>query len=316
MVSLLCFWLAVRNISVAEILGVLSGADGRLVLLGGGLVVFASLLAAGRWKLLFHPEQAELRIGTLWSITQVGQALNIAVPARVGEIARVVLLSAVCGRGKLEAAATIALEKLLDLMMLALLAVAGPIVVPLPELVGPARGVLIAAGVVAAAALVIVVTYRRVVVARLERAPEAPRGVAWSIVERLRPGLERLDRMSSGTVVIGAGLWSVIIWTASAAVNYVVLRDVGIDVSPAAALVTLAVLQLGTAVPSAPGKIGVYEYLCVLALAPFGVDRVAAVGFEITLHVVSYAPPLIIGGLTMLRYLPQLAVAGLIPFRR
>jgi hypothetical protein len=40
----------------------------------------------------------------------------------------------------------------------------------------------------------------------------------------------------------------------------------------------LVVLQGGVAVPSTPGKIGVFQYLCVIALSVFGVP--AATGFS------------------------------------
>jgi hypothetical protein len=309
-VSAVCLWLALRDVDLARIIDTLGGARPGYLALGVGSVVLASLTGAYRWKMLFHPDQAELRVGTLWSITQVGQALNIALPARVGEIARVVLLSGRSRRGTVETAATIALEKLLDLLMVALIAAAVLVAIPLPELGPAARGVLATVGAIGAGAVLLLVLYRRTLVSRLDQAPAVRRGFAWSMVARLRPGLDRLDRMGSARVLGPAVLASAIVWMASALVNYLVIAAVGIDVPPLAAFVTLAVLQLGTAVPSAPGKIGVYEYLCVLALAPFGVGRGAAVGFGVTLHLVAYAPPLLVGGVLAARWLGELRRGG------
>jgi len=76
-----------------------------------------------------------------------------------------------------------------------------------------------------------------------------------------------------------------------------VLIAVGLDLPGIAALVVLAIVQLGTAVPSTPGKVGVFQYLSVLALMPFGVGRDLALTFGILLHVVWYLPPVVLGSM-------------------
>ncbi len=58
------------------------------------------------------------------------------------------------------------------------------------------------------------------------------------------------------------------------------------------ALCVLAVLQGGVAVPSTPGKIGVFHYLCILALSIFGVPAAVGLGYGLILHV------LVIGGIS------------------
>jgi hypothetical protein len=64
-----------------------------------------------------------------------------------------------------------------------------------------------------------------------------------------------------------------------------------------AALFLLAVLEVGVAVPSAPGKLGVFHYLCVLALGVFGVQRQEAIAYAVLLHVVVFVPPSLLGAL-------------------
>ena len=69
----------------------------------------------------------------------------------------------------------------------------------------------------------------------------------------------------------------------------------------AAALIVLVALQVGTAVPSSPGRIGVFEYICVLSLAPFGVEREMALAYGLVLHAVAYGPPLVVGAALLAR---------------
>ena len=62
-----------------------------------------------------------------------------------------------------------------------------------------------------------------------------------------------------------------------------------------ASLLLLVVLQIGTSVPSSPGRIGVFQYLVILTLSIFAVDRNLALGYSVILYLAVYAPMLIIG---------------------
>ena len=60
-------------------------------------------------------------------------------------------------------------------------------------------------------------------------------------------------------------------------------------------LLLLVVLQIGTAVPSSPGRIGVFQYLVILALSILFVDKGVALGYSIILYLVTYIPIALIG---------------------
>ena len=112
---------------------------------------------------------------------------------------------------------------------------------------------------------------------------------AETIVESLR-----IIGLWQGLVLMQAGYLG--IWLALAGVNYAVLRALEIGAPVAAAFIVLIVLQVGTSVPSTPGKIGVFQYLTVLALAPFGVAREPALTYGVLLHVVGFVPLVAPGG--------------------
>jgi hypothetical protein len=63
----------------------------------------------------------------------------------------------------------------------------------------------------------------------------------------------------------------------------------------------LAVLQLGVAVPSVPGRFGVFEGLCLLTLAVFGVEANLALAYGVMLHGVVLLPPLVLGSWWLVR---------------
>jgi hypothetical protein len=47
--------------------------------------------------------------------------------------------------------------------------------------------------------------------------------------------------------------------------------------------------------PSVPGRIGIFEYLCVLALGVFNIPESTAFSYGILLHVVALLPQTVIG---------------------
>jgi hypothetical protein len=74
-------------------------------------------------------------------------------------------------------------------------------------------------------------------------------------------------------------------------VNDLVLRSLGIQTPFMAAVVLLVILQAGVAVPSTPGKLGVFQYLSVLGLSLFGVAKAPALAFGMAIHLLVFLLP-------------------------
>jgi hypothetical protein len=68
-----------------------------------------------------------------------------------------------------------------------------------------------------------------------------------------------------------------------------------------ASLLLLSVLQMSAVVPvpTLPGRMGLFHYLCVLSLSIFGVGREASMSYALILHVLVYAPMMVGGPLGM-----------------
>jgi uncharacterized membrane protein YbhN (UPF0104 family) len=107
--------------------------------------------------------------------------------------------------------------------------------------------------------------------------------------------LDGLDSLRSYRAVWRLWGLSLVYWAAVMAVIGLVMRAVGLSVPFAALLLLLFVLQIGVRLPASPGSIGVFEYLGVVTLSVFGVDKSAALGAMLVLHVVFYLPPSLLG---------------------
>jgi len=62
-----------------------------------------------------------------------------------------------------------------------------------------------------------------------------------------------------------------------------------------AALFLLIVLQVGSAPPTTPGKVGVFHYLVVLAMSAYSVDKELALAYSLVLYAVALLPKIMIG---------------------
>ncbi len=91
------------------------------------------VMKAVRWRWLFRPHRPPLSTGRLASLVVIGQAVNFAIPGRVGELVRAYLGGEDAGLSKAYVLGTLAVEKLLDLVVLALLVVGLIPFIALPE---------------------------------------------------------------------------------------------------------------------------------------------------------------------------------------
>ena len=99
------------------------------------------------------------------------------------------------------------------------------------------------------------------------------------------------------------------IWTITFSTLHIYLAMLQISVPWYAPLFVIMVVNLGKALPSTPGAIGVAHAMYVLALAAFGVPREEALAFAIIAHGLGYVA-VVAGGIVFL-WLEGLTLATL-----
>lgn len=312
-VGLGCLSLAARGVSWATVHRALGEADLRLLAVAALAVVGGTALRTACWQRLYRPTPHPVTFVRAWRIVLVAQFLNISIPARVGDVARVYLIGEAGRFSKTAAATSLGLEKFFDMvaLLLVLFVVSRQASLP-PVLADAASGFGLATAGFALVLVALAVRAHRLapqLAARMEGAAGLSRWW-WRQVTTI---VERLRILRQWPASIGVQLGYVVVWATLGLATYLVMAATTLDVPPAAPLVVLAAVQVGTAVPSTPGRIGVFQYLSVLALTPFGVAAADAFTFGVLLHVVSYAPPLLLGAIGLWLELPGLRRAGVIP---
>lgn len=252
-----------------------------------------SALRAWRWIQLYYPDQHTLKLFPMFGIVVISQMLNIVVPWRVGEIARIYLAREIAKKSATQTLATLAVEKIFDTLMMFALLLLIPLFMTLPDwLEGPREGFIVMASVLFAVALLIVFSSDWLV-AVLNCIP-LPWGKQF-ISAQARVALNTLDAFKRWDLHLALQVASIIIWFLGGAGNYLVFLAMDLSLPLISAFLLLAVLQIGGLVPSAPGKLGVFQILCIWTLALFAVDKSVGLTYGILLYLIAYGTPIVLG---------------------
>lgn len=302
LVSLATLWLAFRKVQWAQVWSIVRRADGGLLLAALGSVLLTTAIRSERWRLMFYPEHRRLSPTRLFAMFLLGQMINALLPTRLGEVARALLIGRDQRVSVAQALWTAATEKMLDAIVLLLFLGLVALLVPLPGWLQSAAWTLSAAVVVVLGACVLAALQEQRTLRWLERLQGR-----WPWLQRLR--LTRLAQALFGTLrllrqprqALGLAAYSVAAFLAAAATNWLTARAIGLPLSFRASLLLLSVLQISAVVPlpTTPGRVGVFHYLTVLALAIFAVPQDLALSYSLLLHVLVYLPMSVGGPLAL-----------------
>ncbi len=299
-VSGICLVLLLWNIEWGRFWSALEGAAYwwlAPLLLTVGIDLWIKVL---KWEMLLLPSGRVTRVNLLYSMS-VGYLVNTLLPGRLGELARTYMLAKVEGVSLVAVLSTVALDRILDVVAVAVLLA---LVLPstdLPPWVGQS-GLLVGLGGVALLLLCILLAYprwRSLFLRLLAASPSFPgKGLIEKWAEALCLGLEGLKgagalaRIASAT----AAIWVVAVFSA-----YFAQLTFHLQAPLWAAALVVAMTNLGMVVPSSPGYVGVYHYLVVLALGAFGVDREVALGYAVVFHLAWILPVCLVGAFGLWR---------------
>jgi uncharacterized protein (TIRG00374 family) len=265
-ISLTCLWLVTRQVSWPQVLVTVQTADWGVLLLGCLLLVVTWVLFAVRWQLLLVP--VAVPVADTFSYIMIGYLGNTILPLRLGDLGRIALISQKHGMNLGFTSATVLLERLFDVMTLVVLAGLLMAAVPVPELVRHSvrAAAAIALGALVALALLsrstfLLASTRSFLSAHLSHGTLQP---VFRLMNKFVEGLQttrKLDQM------LRVALLSLLAWGIAGLAILCFVRSFQLRVPWEAAFLVLTITNLGSAIPSSPGTIGLYEFLTMLALS-------------------------------------------------
>ena len=247
------------------------------------LYVVATIVRAERWHRILHATGVDAKRRDSYALTTVGYMGNNVLPARAGEMLRVVLLSPRTDARKRTVIGTIVAERLLDAIALAAI-FAVVVIGVLRKSALPSDRPFLMLGIGAAAAVAVALA-----VWMLRR-----HHVVERIREYMRPmaGGPRALLSVEGVLLLAV---SFAIWMLEASVYLSVARALDIPMSGMESFYVVALTNLFAMIPAAPGYVGTFDAAVIFGVKAIGDSGSAAVSFLLLLRFMLFVPITLVG---------------------
>lgn len=301
LLALVALWASFKNIDGRDLLRSFAGVNWIWVAAAVAVSLVTVLILSWRWRVLLSPREND-SVGSLFRLNIVSQFFNIVMPGRIGDIIKAFLAS----RGRQAhlgfVLGTVAIEKIFDFLVFALLWAMAPVLFivgdsvsgfPLPlYLVLPAALMLIFIAWKPRALLAAAKVFRRLLPARFRE----------KALNSIDQGLQAFTQLRSPLRLALVIFGSFGVLGGQVLTNCLLFRAFGLDLPLSAGILVLLATQIINIPPSVPGRIGIFEFSVILALGVFPVTRDQSLSYAIMLHLVAYLPKIILG----LAYVPGL----------
>jgi uncharacterized protein (TIRG00374 family) len=287
-ISACLLWLAVRGVEWSRLGTAFATVSWPFCSIAVLFLLANLIVRAVRWHVLLTPV-CRLPLFDVFGYSEIGYMANDLLPLRAGELIRAVAVGRRHNVSKTAVLATVAVERVLDVLsLLAFVLVLTPFM-DMPEVIR--RSIL---GVEIVAVLAVATLW---VMSRQEERterfanrislvfPRPLRARAVNVLVAFATGLQALRSGRRMTVLVGA---SVLAWVLVLYEILFILKAFDLALPWYAGAFTIVVLNLGIAIPSSPGYVGVAHYLIVLALSVFAVSQTEALGVALVTHGLSF----------------------------
>jgi dolichyl-phosphate beta-glucosyltransferase len=301
--SLVCggfvLYAVLRQFDLRHTAAAIRQAHLSLLIIGLALMVAAYLLRGTRWRIW----ESSLSYWDSLRLILIGYAANNVLPARLGELLRAHCTSSRIGkdRGRTAALASIAAERILDGLVLAVFGMIGMALVPVDARLRWSLFLVSLTFVVLASFLVVSIRWHERIRSWIAGANRKFPGHVTAFVQKgtghflngLVP-LGTLPRMLAAVAVTGV-IWAIEMWS-----YYLIGHAVWGGMSVRVALLLVVVVNFASLIPLTIGGIGTIEAVALAFLVSSGVPPYPALAMVLLQHAGQYFFTTIAGGILYL----------------
>jgi len=299
LIGLVFLYLAGRKVDFSLMWEAFTKVNYWFVLFAVPVIFFSHFLRALRWRYLMDPIKS-VDVASLFSALLIGYMANILMPAHLGEFLRAYVLGKKRGVSASSTFATIVVERVIDVFALLLLMVFAILLYPFPDWINTAGYAMLVGTVGLFVFLILLKKYLPFFERFLNLLfRPLPKGLQEKLDRGVRSFVIGIVPLRRGWDYPVVAVLSVVIWACYGFIIHLVLYAfdfVSVYHLPwSTSLIVLVVTTIGVVVPSSPGYVGTYHWLCQVSLAMFGVPAGPALSFAILTHGVNFLPVLIVG---------------------
>lgn len=283
----LLLYYSFRGLDWAAVGATLRGAEPARVLAWLAVGSLSLLLRAARWRVLLSA-QAPVPFPTVFWATCAGYFGNAFLPARAGELVRTMVIRIKTGLSSSYVLTTALSERIVDAVTLVLISSLVLLILPTrPGWFAGATRVFVPLGVGGALAIVLLPLLEKLWRSLLQRLP-LPAGLKQrveGVLEQVLLGASALHNPSRLFRFLGL---TAVIWTIDGCATMLGGWALHLAIPLPVAFLLVAGLGLGSALPSTPGYVGIYQFVAVSVLSPFGIARSDAVAYILLAQAIQY----------------------------
>ena len=302
-VTAVFLWLLARELDPDELGRAFAGLSISAVLLALAFGTAGHAVRIVRWWILLRALEPDLPLGACVRPFLAGVAVNNVMPFRAGDVVRVVGFRRQLRSPAMRVLGTLVIERALDLCVVSGIFFLG--LFGLPDGAFP-RSVVVAAAWLAGAGMATILA-SMLLLPLLDRYGDRLQGCRLLAGRRWPEAVSRhgghlaeaLGLVRSAPRMLLLGALSMVVWICEGAVFVTVAAALEAGVARLGPWLSLAAGTLATAIPSAPGHIGTYDYFAAQGLAAYGASPEVAVALALTVHAL-WAPVTVVGLLCLL----------------
>jgi len=315
LLTVVCIVFFARGFDFREAVRSLRAASPSLIAASLFVNLAAYLIRAWRWRVLMSPVKKGVGMYNLTSTMLIGFMISFIVPFRVGEVARPVLLARRERVSTTATLATVALERLFDVMTVMGLLLVFVLTARGSALVSSSangavehqasvflRRAIVATGALVAIALplvLVLVLFPNFVMTITKRLHGRRHGAAARVTEIVEKLIAGLGVMRSKNQLAQCIALSFLMWLTIDASVLLGVRAFNLPLRFTDMFLLIVPLGLGIVMPT-PGGVGPYEFFCKVSLSGFwAVPEASAAATAVTLHAVTLLPTIALGLLFM-----------------
>jgi uncharacterized protein (TIRG00374 family) len=248
---------------------------------------FNYFLRALRWRVLVENEKGLSPFSVFWA-NMIGYLGNLYLPARAGELFRSAILGKETGSGTSFILATALTERIIDAMTLVVIFAGG--LLWQNDLSPLSLKAIWAVGMGGAVGLLLVIILPHQEKRLTSLICQIPLSITFrdSIQVQSTRFLNGMRSLQRRDRIIKFLAFTVLIWWIDGWSIVIGARILSQTLSLSQALILLAALGLSSAIPSTPGYIGVYQFVAVSVLIPFGFSRAESLAYIIIIQISGY----------------------------
>jgi glycosyltransferase 2 family protein len=292
---------SLRGIEWNQVARIVANASPVRLALCAAIATTTLFLRACRWRILLNAE-GNVSLSTAFWATAAGFFGNNFLPARAGELVRTFMISSSTPLGNAYVLATALAERVADAVVLVV--ISAVVLLALPStpgwLAGAARPFAIL-GLLGASAIAVLPLLGPLARRALERTP-LPQSIRIRVVNAVDHGLRGLRTFHDARRLFAFLALAVVIWCLDALGTVIAGTALGLQIPLSVAFLLIAGLSLGSALPSTPGYVGIYQFVAVSVLTPFGLSHTDAIAYILVAQALMYVVIGFWGSLGLLRY--------------